>query len=88
MKQAPKRESKVTGKKRGIVDDFVLDLGACCFCELCVQVCPEDALVMIQVPERAALRREDLVLTMARLYENEPRPQAWALGSRLMDMQK
>jgi len=88
IKQAPKRESKVTGKKRGFAEDFVLDTTACIFCELCVQVCPEDAIAMIKISEEPAYRREDLVLTMERLYANEAKPHAWALGSRLMGMQE
>ena len=54
IKQGPKRESKVTGKKRGVAEDFVLDLSACIFCELCVQVCPTDAIVMTHSPEKTA----------------------------------
>ncbi len=88
IKQAPKRESKVTGKKRGFADDFVLDASACIYCELCIQVCPEDAIVMLQTAEQPAYAREDLVLTMARLYENESRAHAWGLGTRLMAMQE
>ncbi len=71
MVQAPKRESKVTGKKRGWVDDFNLDQSACIFCELCVQVCPTDAIIMTQVPDVPTYAREDLILTMAKLYEHE-----------------
>jgi NADH-quinone oxidoreductase subunit I len=88
IKQAPKRESKVTGKKRGFAEDFVLDAGACIFCELCVQVCPEDAIVMLHAADAPVFAREDLVLTMTRLYENESRPHAWGLASRLLAMQE
>lgn len=88
IKQAPKRESKTTGKKRGFAEDFVLDMSACLFCELCVQVCPDDAIVMLKVPETPAFAREDLVLTMAKLYQNEAKPHAWGLASRLMAMQE
>jgi formate hydrogenlyase subunit 6/NADH:ubiquinone oxidoreductase subunit I len=89
IKQAPKRESKVTGKKRGWAEDFTLDLNACIYCELCVQVCPEDAIVMTKVPEQPGFSREDLVLTMDRLYANETaKPHAWGIGSKLMAMQE
>jgi len=89
VKQAPKRESKITGKKRGWADDFVLDLSACIFCELCVQVCPVDAIVMTKTPERPAFTREDLVLTMDKLYANEKlKPASWANATRLMAMQE
>jgi NADH-quinone oxidoreductase subunit I len=83
-----KRESKVTGKKRGYADDFTLDLSACIFCELCVQVCPVDAIVMTRQPETPAYGREDLVLTMPKLYANgRNTPRAWSDGTKLMDMQ-
>lgn len=68
---AEKRESPVTGKKRGYSSDFTLDLEACCFCELCVQVCPEDAIAMGRLAEAPGYSREDLCLTMDKLYANE-----------------
>jgi len=86
---APKRESIVTGKKRSFAQDFVLDLSACIYCELCVQVCPEDAIVMTRTPESPVYDRQDLVLTMAKLYANETqKPASWATGERLMAMQQ
>lgn len=88
IKQAPKRESKVTGKKRGYAEDFTLDLEACIFCELCVQVCPTDAIVMCRAPEQPGYCREDLVLTMDKLYENQKlKPLSWGTGGKLMEMQ-
>lgn len=89
IKAAGKRESPVTGKKRGYADDFVLDLAACIYCELCVQVCPVDAIVMTRAPEVPAFSREDLVLTMERLYANGvDKPRAWSDGTKLMAMQE
>lgn len=88
IKPAGKRESKVTGQKRGYADDFMLDLNACIYCELCVQVCPADAIVMTREPEVPAFGREDLVLTMERLYANEKnKHRAWGDGTKLMGMQ-
>ena len=88
IKAAGKKESPITKKKRGYADDFVLDLNACIFCELCVQVCPTDAIVMTREQELPAYGREDLVLTMAKLYENEKKKtRAWGDGTKLMDMQ-
>ena len=88
IKAGGKRESPITGKKRGYADDFVLDLNACIYCELCVQVCPTDAIVMTRVPELPAYGREDLVLTMPKLYENEKaKPRAWGDATRLNGMQ-
>ena len=89
IKPAGKRESPVTGKKRGYADDFTLDLNACIYCELCVQVCPTDAIVMTREPEVPAFGREDLVLTMQKLYANEKsKPRAWSDGTKLMEMQE
>lgn len=86
--QAKKRESPVTGQKRGYADDFTLDMSACIFCELCVQVCPTDAIVMTREQDPPSFAREDLVLTMQKLYANEKSKQrAWSDGTKLMGMQ-
>jgi NADH-quinone oxidoreductase subunit I len=88
IKAGGKRESPISGKKRGYADDFVLDLNACIYCELCVQVCPTDAIVMTREPEVPAYGREDLVLTMAKLYANEKsKHRAWGDATRLNGMQ-
>ena len=88
LEPSPKRESPATGKKRGYCDDFTLDLNACIFCELCVQVCPTDAIVMVREREIPAFSREDLVLTMDKLYANETlKHPTWGTGTRLIDMQ-
>ncbi|TNE83988.1 MAG: 4Fe-4S dicluster domain-containing protein [Deltaproteobacteria bacterium] len=83
-----KVESPATGKKRGTLEDFTLDLQACIICELCVQVCPVDAIVMVREQETPGYSREDLVLTMDKLYANEhDKPRYWGSGSALMEMQ-
>jgi NADH-quinone oxidoreductase subunit I len=83
-----KRESAVSGKKRAYASEFVLDANACIYCELCVQVCPTDAIVMVALPEQPAFFRQDLVLTMERLYENEShKPLSWANATKLAEMQ-
>ena len=85
---AEKKESPVTGKRRGYATDFVLDLNACIYCELCVQVCPTDAIVMTRTAETPGYSREELCLTMDRLYENETqKPLTWGTASKLMEMQ-
>jgi NADH-quinone oxidoreductase subunit I len=81
-------ESPITGKKRGFATDFILDLNACIVCELCVQVCPEDAILHLRVAEGPGYSREDLVLTMDKLYKNEERnATTWATGTLLVEMQ-
>jgi NADH-quinone oxidoreductase subunit I len=85
---SPKRESPVTGKKRQYLQDFTLDLNACLYCELCVQVCPTDAIVMVKVPQPPVEAREDLLLTMERLYANEAAPRSWGNGTKLQEMQE
>jgi NADH-quinone oxidoreductase subunit I len=79
-----KRESPNTGKKRGWCEDFDLDLTACIVCELCVQVCPVDAIVMCRVPTKPGFAREDLLLTMGRLYENEALARSPFTGTSLV----
>lgn len=89
VKAGPKKESPATGKKRGWCEDFTLDLNACIFCELCVQVCPVDAIVMTREKETPGYSREDLVLTMDKLYANEKSKTAtWATGTLLMEGQE
>jgi NADH-quinone oxidoreductase subunit I len=84
----PKAPSPATGKPRGWCADFTLDLNACIICELCVQVCPADAIIMLRVQEQPAYAREDLLLTMAKLYANEKLDQlTWATPTRLQEMQ-
>ncbi|MBM4776820.1 MAG: 4Fe-4S dicluster domain-containing protein, partial [Archangiaceae bacterium] len=88
IKGPAKKDSPITGKKRSYADDFTLDLSACIFCELCVQVCPADAIVMTREQEEPAYGRESLVLTMAKLYENEKKKtRSWGDGTKLMEMQ-
>lgn len=85
----PKVESPFTKKKRGTCTDFTLDLNACIFCELCVQVCPTDAIVMLREKEVPGFCREDLVLTMDKLYANEKlKTPTWGTGTKLMDAQE
>ena len=83
-----RKESPVTGKKRGYCDDFTLDLNACIVCELCVQVCPTDAILMLAAPEPPGFSREALFLTMEKLYANETLEQlSWGTGAKLVEMQ-
>ena len=85
---AGRKESPVTGKKRGYCADFTLDLNACIVCELCVQVCPEDSILHLRVPQGPGYSREELVLTMDKLYANEDTEDlAWGSGSGLVAMQ-
>ena len=76
-----------TGKPRGTAKDFTLDVNACIHCELCVQVCPEDAIVMLKVPEVPGYSREELVLSMEKLYLNEKVSPSWGTGTLLIGMQ-
>jgi NADH-quinone oxidoreductase subunit I len=81
--------SEKTGKARGWCKDFTLDVNACISCELCVQVCPTDAIIMLNVPAEVGFSREDLLLTMERLYANEKAGTAsWGTGARLVGMQE
>lgn len=86
---APKAPSAATGKTRGWLKDFTLDLNACIICELCVQVCPADAIIMLRVQEKPGYAREDLLLTMEKLYANEHLNQlTWGNMTKLQAMQE
>jgi NADH-quinone oxidoreductase subunit I len=83
-----RRESPATGKKRGYAKSFTLDQSACLYCELCVQVCSEDAIVMTRTPLDPSYGRSSLCLDKERLFENaKSRPISWANASRLASMQ-
>lgn len=85
-----KKNSPVTGKPRGYATDFTLNLQACIVCELCVQVCPTDAIVMVKEQELPGYSREDLTLTMDKLYRNGETKErlAWSNATILGEHQK
>ena len=76
------------GEKRNFAKLFQLELYACEFCELCVQVCPTDAIVMMKSFDLATADRRELLLDKDRLHaiglDFEP---SWATGNKLRDMQ-
>jgi NADH-quinone oxidoreductase subunit I len=75
-------------EKRNWAKTFTLELYACEFCELCVQVCPTDAIVMMKSFDLATADRRELLLDKDRLHalgqQFEP---SWATGNKLRDMQ-
>jgi NADH-quinone oxidoreductase subunit I len=75
-------------EKRNFAKTFTLELYSCEFCELCVQVCPTDAIIMLKTFDLATADRRELLLDKDRLHalglEHEP---SWATGNRLRDMQ-
>jgi NADH-quinone oxidoreductase subunit I len=76
------------GEKRNYAKAFTLELYACEFCELCVQVCPTDAIVMMKSFDMATSDRRDLLLDKDRLHTiGLQHEQSWATGNRLRDMQ-
>ncbi len=75
-------------EKRNYAKTFTLELYACEFCELCVQVCPTDAIIMLKTFDLATSDRRELLLDKDRLHAlgKEFQP-SWATGTRLRDMQ-
>ena len=73
---------------RNYAKSFSLELYACEFCELCVQVCPTDAIIMLKTFDLAVDDRRALLLDKDRLHalglEFAP---AWATGTGLRAMQ-
>jgi len=75
-------------EKRNFAKTFTLELYACEFCELCVQVCPTDAIVMMKSFDMATADRRDMLLDKDRLHAiGEQYTASWATGNRLRDMQ-
>jgi NADH-quinone oxidoreductase subunit I len=75
-------------EKRNYAKTFTLELYACEFCELCVQVCPTDAIVMMKSFDMATTDRRDMLLDKDRLHAIGLQHQvSWATGNKLRDMQ-
>ena len=75
-------------EKRNYAKTFTLELYACEFCELCVQVCPTDAIVMTRSFNLPTADRRELLLDKDRLHALGQQFQpSWATGNLLRDMQ-
>ena len=75
-------------EKRNYAKTFTLELYACEFCELCVQVCPTDAIVMLKSFDMATSDRREMLLDKDRLHAlGQQHPVSWATGNLLRDMQ-
>jgi len=76
-------------EKRNFAKTFTLELYACEFCELCVQVCPTDAIIMMKSFDMATSDRREMLLDKDRLHaiglKHAP---SWATGNLLRDMQQ
>ena len=59
-------------EKRNYAKTFTLELYACEFCELCVQVCPTDAIVMMKSFDMATTDRREMLLDKDRLHAHRP----------------
>ena len=49
------------GKKKKILDEYIYDQGICMYCQVCVRVCPQDAITFDQSYETAVFDRQKLV---------------------------
>jgi formate hydrogenlyase subunit 6/NADH:ubiquinone oxidoreductase subunit I len=75
-------------ESRNYAKTFTLELYACEFCELCVQVCPTDAIIMMKSFDLATSDRREMLLDKDRLHVLGLEHQAsWATGNRLREMQ-
>jgi NADH-quinone oxidoreductase subunit I len=73
---------------RNYAKTFTLELYACEFCELCVQVCPTDAIVMMKSFDMATADRRELLLDKDRLHAiGLTHEVSGSTGSVLRDMQ-
>jgi NADH-quinone oxidoreductase subunit I len=75
-------------EKRNYAKTFTLELYACEFCELCVQVCPTDAIVMMKSFDLSTSDRREMLLDKDKLHAiGLKHEQSWATGNLLRDMQ-
>ena len=75
-------------EKRNYAKTFTLELYACEFCELCVQVCPTDAIIMLKTFDLATADRREMLLDKDRLHAiGLDWTPSWATGNKLRDMQ-
>ena len=75
-------------EKRNFAKTFTLELYACEFCELCVQVCPTDAIIMMKSFDVATADRRELLFDKDRLHAvGQQFDPSWATGNLLRDMQ-
>ena len=57
-------------EKRNFAKVFTLELYACEFCELCVQVCPTDAIIMMKSFDMSTADRREMLLDKDRLHDD------------------
>lgn len=50
-----------SGKVKRVLEKYQYDLGSCIFCDICVQVCPQDAIEWSQEFEHSVFTRSKLV---------------------------
>ena len=55
-----------TGKKRKVLVSYDYDLGACMFCQLCVNACPKNAIEFSNDFENAVFDRNKLIIKLNR----------------------
>ena len=60
-------------EKRNYAKTFTLELYACEFCELCVQVCPTDAIIMMKSFDMSTADRREMLLDKDRLHAHRAR---------------
>ncbi|MDR0836146.1 MAG: 4Fe-4S binding protein [Tannerella sp.] len=58
---------EATGKKKKVLKKYQYNLGSCTFCQLCVNVCPSDAIRFDTQFEHAVFDKEKLVKTLNRV---------------------
>ena len=75
-------------EKRNWAKTFTLELYSSEFCELCVQVCPTDAIIMLKTFDLATSDRREMLLDKDRLHAiGQQHQPSWATGNLLRDMQ-
>ena len=53
-----------TGKSKKVLDEYMYDLGCCMYCQICVNVCPKDAIAFNNQFENAVFDRKKLIIKL------------------------
>ena len=57
-------ETTPDGKPKKVLARYTYELGCCLFCQICVRVCPQQAIAFTTDYENAVFERDKLVLTL------------------------
>lgn len=55
---------ETTGKSKKVLEEYTYDLGSCMYCQICVNVCPKEAIAFNNSFENAVFNRNKLFIKL------------------------